>query len=175
MNRSSAVAAVALLVALFAVLTALFAVFRPNVGTGAERTVENARLTAAREGQLLQHMVLFQRYAEKLALAVDAGNAPLATFYAQEIEGNAERLVDGGYVVDGIDVSAIAAEVALPRAARLTDAAESGDRARVDAAFAQMLDGCNACHKRSGRRWIVVGVPPACVSAHPSLSFAPVR
>lgn len=175
MERSPVLAVVALLVALFAVLTSLFAVFRPDVGSGDTRAEQLADRDETRERELLMHMVLFQRYAEKMALATQAGNTPLATFYAEEIEENAERVVDGSYTEDGIDLSAIAAEVALPRAQRLVAAARSGDAARTDAALAQMLDGCNACHRRSGHRWIVVQVPPAGASPYPSQSFAPVR
>lgn len=174
MQRSTVFAASAVLLAAFAVLTALFAVFRPNVGTGASRTAALVAAKEAREERLLLHMAFFQRYAEKLALANEAGNAPLATFYAEEIEETAERLMYGGHADDGVDLSAIAAEVAVPRAERLVAAARSGDRARTEAALAQMLDGCTACHRRSGHRWIVVQ-PPTGEGPYPSQSFTPVR
>jgi len=173
MNRSSVVAVAALLVSLFAVVTALFAVFRPDVGTEATRRVEIQR-DGERESQaLLVHMVLYQRYAEKAQTAAEAENWPLAAFYAHEIEENTEHLIDGGIVDEGIDLSAIAAEVALPRAERLLAAARSGDRARFDSTYAVMIDGCNACHKRSGHRFVQVQVP-ASAAGYPSQSFAPI-
>ena len=173
MSRTSVVAFSALLIALFAVLTSLFAVFRPETMTPEARGAEAARAGEADSQQLLIHMQLFQRYAEKAHTAAEADNWPLAAFYAHEIEENAERLVEGGIVDDGVDLSAIAAEVALPRAERLLSAARSGDKARFDSTYAVMIDGCNACHKRSGHRFIQIQVPTM-AAAVPSQSFAPI-
>ncbi|HEX9953010.1 MAG TPA: hypothetical protein VGB53_14670 [Rubricoccaceae bacterium] len=173
MNRSSVVAASALLVALFAVLTSLFAVFRPEVASPEARGAELRAAGEANAQQLLVHMVFYQRYAEKAHTAAEAENWPLAAFYAHEIEENTERLIDGGIVDEGINLSAIAAEVALPRAQRLLAAARSGDRARFDSTYAVMLDGCNACHKRSGHRFIQIQTPAA-PADYPSQSFAPI-
>ena len=114
-------------------------------------------------------MVLMQRYVEKAALASDAGNAELTAFYADKISERAGRVIDGGYVVDGIDVSAIAAEVADPRADALVQAAASGDRAQFDEAYARMVDGCNTCHKRSGYGLVRVVRPEA--NTYPSQVF----
>lgn len=171
MNRSSAVAVVAMLVALFAVLTALFAVFRPETVAPEARGATAARQAAIQSQQLLLHMVLYQRYAEKAHTAAEADNWPLAAFYASRIQENTERLIDSRITLRDVDVSAIAAEVALPRAERLRTAARLGDRARFDSTYALMLDGCNACHKRSGHRYIQVGVP---VEGGPVQSFAPI-
>lgn len=172
-DRASVLAVFALIVAGLAVLTSLFVAFGPDVATDDERAAEIASGAEAREASLLVHMVLFQRYLEKLTLAADAGNAPLAAFYAEEIEETAERVMDGGYVDDGVDLSAIAAEVALPRAQALVAAARAGDSARVDSALARMIDGCNQCHRRSDHRWVAIQRPAA--SAYPSQAFAPVR
>ncbi len=173
MNRSSVVAFTSLLVALFAVVTALFAVFRPDVGTEASRGVEMQRDSERETQALLVHMVLYQRYAEKAHDAAAAANWPLATFYAEEIQENSERLIDSGITINKIDISQIAAEVALPRAQRLVAAARSGQRARFDSTYALMLDGCNACHKRSGHRYVQIQAPAA-PGAYPSQSFAPI-
>ncbi len=173
MNRSSVVAFASLLVALFAVVTALFAVFRPDVGTEASRGVEMQRDVQRDTQALLVHMVLYQRYAEKAQMAAEADNWPLAAFYAAEIQENTERLIDGGIMNQRVDISAIAAEVALPRAQRLVAAARSGQRARFDSTYALMLDGCNACHKRSGHRYVQIQTPTA-PGAYPSQSFVPI-
>ncbi|MAQ92379.1 MAG: hypothetical protein CMM84_02440 [Rhodothermaceae bacterium] len=110
-----------------------------------------------------------QRYVEKAALASDAGNTELTSFYADKISERATRVIDGGYVVDGIDVSAIAAEVADPRASALVEAAASGDRAEFDAAYEVMVDGCNACHARAGYGLIRIQRPDG--AAYPSQVF----
>lgn len=176
MNRTAAVAIGAMLVALLAILTSLFAVFGTGVVTPEARGVEFRAGEADRAIQLLVHMGLFQRFAEKTHQAAEAGNWTLATFYAEEIEENAEWVVDGGFVEEGVDVSAIAAEVALPRAEALVAAARSGDAARYDSAYVRMIDACNTCHKRSGHRFVQIGVPQAGGpgSPYPSQSFAPI-
>lgn len=169
-NRALAVSLVSLLVALLAVVTALFAAFSPGVETTGQREAEREARRASDEAALLEHMVLMQRYVEKAALAADADNRPLAEFYAQKISERADRVIDGGYVIDGTDVSAIAAEVADPRATALVRAARSGDRAQFDAAYDQMVLGCNTCHRLSGYPLVEIQRPGA--GAYPSQSFA---
>ncbi len=171
MNRSSAVSLVAMLVALFAVLTALFAVFRPETVAPESRGATAARNAAIQSQQLLLHMVLYQRYAEKAQTAAEADNWPLAAFYAARIQENTERVIESRITLRDVDISAIAAEVAMPRAENLRAAARTGDRARFDSTYALMLDGCNACHKRSGHRYIQVGVPADGAALQ---SFAPI-
>lgn len=175
MTRATAFATSAVLLAAFAVLTALFAVFRPGVLAPEARGSEIAAIQAARETALLTHMLRYQRFVEKASAAVEAGNAPLAAFYGHEIEEVTERLVGEQQAHDGTDLSAIAAEVMLPRAGRLVEAARAGDRAATDAALGEVIDGCNACHRRSGHRWIVIQRPISASGAYPSQSFAPVR
>ncbi|PAP77858.1 cytochrome c [Rubrivirga marina] len=169
MTRTLIVALLSLAVALLSLLTALFAAFAPDIPTVASRDTERATRARADEATLLDHMVLMQRYVEKAALAADAGNGPLTEFYAQKIDERAARVVDGGYVVDGIDVSAIAAEVANPRAAALAEAAASRDSARFREAYAQMVDGCNTCHRRAGYGLIRIQRPDA--ARYPSQAF----
>ena len=170
MNRALAVSLVALLVALLSLLTALFAAFAPPVSSAGQREAEREGRRASDEAALLEHMVLMQRYVEKAALSADAGNRPLAAFYAQKISERADRVIDGGYVIDGRDVSAIAAEIADPRAAALVQAAESGTQAEFDAAYGQMVQGCNTCHRLSGYGLVQIRRPDA--DAYPSQVFA---
>ena len=128
MSRSAVLAATALVVALFALLTSFFAVAAPDTPTRERLVAEADGRTAYGEGELLTRMIQFQRYAEKTHLAAEADNWELAAFYAHEVEENAERLVDGGHVDEGVDISAIAAEVALPRAEALHAAAAAPPR-----------------------------------------------
>ena len=170
MSRALAVSLAALLVASFAALTALFAAFAPDLASATERQVERDGRLAEDEAALLEHMVLMQRYVEKAALASDAGNWPLTAFYADKISERATRVIDGGYVVDGIDISQIAAEVADPRAAALAEAARTGDAERFDAAYKQMVAGCNACHARSGYGVVQIRRPDG--ARYPSQRFS---
>ena len=169
MNRALAVTLVSLAVAVLALLTALVAIFTPPIPTPESRAVERHDQAEEDEATLLDHMVLMQRYVEKAALASEAGNWPLTQFYAQKIDERAGRVIEGGYVVDGVDVSAIAAEVADPRATALTEAAATRDSARFAAAYDDMIIGCNACHVRSGYGLVRIVRPDA--SRYPSQVF----
>lgn len=160
------------MVAIFAAFTALFSVFAPGTPSAGQRVEESRLLGQTAEGDLLLHMVLFQRYLDKAAIAGEAGNWDLAAFYAEKIEENSQRVVDGGYLVDGVDVSALAAEVAVPRAAGLVEATQTGEADAFEVALGRMVDGCNACHRRSGYREIQI-VPPA-GAAYPSQDFTPI-
>lgn len=169
MTRALAVSLVALMVALFSLITALFAAFVPDIATSGERQIERDGQLEEDEASLLDHMVLMQRYVEKAALASDAGNWPLTAFYADKISERATRVINGGYTVDGIDISQIAAEVADPRAAALVDAASSGDAQEFNAAYDQMVIGCNTCHARSAYGVIRIRRPDA--ARYPSQVF----
>ncbi len=170
MSRAVALAATALLVSIFAVFTALFVVFTPGVATPAQRGETSRVARDAEEGDLLTKMTLFQRYVEKARLAADAGNWPLVAFYAQKVEENAVRIVDAGYTIDGVEVSAIAAEVAVPRAQALAQAAATADPARFEAAYTHMIDGCNTCHRRAG--YSVIQIVPPDAASYPSQNFS---
>ena len=171
MSRTTVLAATALVVALFAVLTSFFAIAAPGVPTGEQRLAEATGRAVGAEGELLTRMIQNQRYVEKAWLAAEAGNWPLAAFYAHALEENAERIVDNRHVEGGVDLSAIAAEVALPRAQRLLASAEAGDADGFRSSFATLVEGCNSCHKRSGHRYIAIQTPDA--DAYPSQDFAP--
>ena len=170
-TRALVVSVLALGAALLALLTALFAAFAPPLPTPAGRQIERDGLDREAEASLLDQMVLMQRYVEKAALAADASNWPLVAFYSDKIDERATRVIDGGYVVDGVDVSQIAAEVANPRAAALAAAARTRDAARYQEAYAVMIDGCNTCHARSGYPLVRIVRPDS--ARYPSQVFGP--
>lgn len=168
-SRALAVSLVAVMVALLSLLTALFAAFAPGIATVGERQLERDGRLAEDEASLLDHMVLMQRYIEKAALASEAGNWPLTAFYSDKISERATRVIDGGYIVDGVDMSEIAADVADPRATALATAARTGDAEQFEAAYDQMVIGCNTCHARAGYPVIRIQRPDG--ASYPSQVF----
>ena len=102
---------------------------------------------------LLMHNM--QYYVHKLGLAVDAGNRPLADFYAHEVE----EIITAVGAIDrheGVAIKPIF-ETALPPAfAALERALDTGDAAQLGAAYDRLLEGCNACHRGAGRPQIVI-------------------
>lgn len=161
----------AVLVAFLSLITAMFAAFTPPIATPDVRDEERTRRASYDEATLLNHMVNMQRYIEKAALSADVGNWELTQFYADKIDERATRVIDGGYIVDGVDVSAIAAEVADPRASALAEAAATRDPDVFKEAYDQMIVGCNTCHARSGYSLIRIVEPDS--ARYPSQVFAP--
>ena len=168
-----AVSLLSLLVAMLSLLTAMFAISAPPFPTSESRAIERATRAQYDEASLLDHMVNMQRYVEKAALAAEAENWPLVAFYSDKISERATRVIDGGYVVDGTDVSAVAAAVADPRADALVAAARTGDADTYRAAYTSMVGGCNACHAQSGYPVIQIQEPDA--ARYPSQVFTPPR
>lgn len=156
MNRSSILAFIAVVFSLAAFLTALFSAFGPDLPTESSRQAELTEEREADETALLLHMIQYQRYASKAQRASEAGNWPLTTFYAGKVERNTLRLIDGGYILNEMDISAIASEIALPASERLVQAANSKDPAEFGEAVENMYRTCNACHIRSGNPFVQV-------------------
>ena len=171
MRTALAVSLAALAVAVLSLLTAMFAISAPPFPTAESRAIERAGRANYDEASLLDHMVNMQRYVEKANLAAEAGNWPLVAFYSDKIAERATRVIDGGYVVDGTDVSEIAAAVADPRAAALARAARTGDAETYRAAYLNMVGGCNACHAASG--YPVIRIQPPDAARYPSQVFEP--
>lgn len=158
MNRSflSILAVIGVLMALAAILTALYLTFRPNIPTQEDRRAELIESREADETALLLHMIQYQRYASKAQRAAEEGNWPLATFYAEKVERNTLRLIEGGYILNEMDISAIASEIALPASEHLVQTAHSNDPAAFSEAVETMYRTCNACHIRSGNPFVQV-------------------
>ncbi len=102
---------------------------------------------------LLMHNM--QYYVHKLGLAIDAGNRPLADFYAHEVE---EIITVVGSIDrhEGVAIKPIFASALPPAFAALEDALGTGDAAKLGTAYDRLLDGCNACHRGAGRPQIVI-------------------
>jgi hypothetical protein len=108
------------------------------------------------EGQpLLTLMHNMQYYGHKLGLAIDAGNSKLMGFYVHEVEEVIEAVSEiESY--DGIAISTLLESTLEPRFEALEAAIEVGDPARIDTAYDQLLDGCNACHTSANRPYLVI-------------------
>jgi hypothetical protein len=131
----------------------------------------DARPAAAAEPDLLGVMLYMQRFLEKTALSVEAGNWPLAERYAHELEEAAEGLE--GATHDGVDLWALTESSFLPAHERLEQALAVRDRAGYDRALADLVQSCNACHAAAGYGDVRIVVPADFSRPSPSQDFAP--
>ncbi|WP_058555133.1 hypothetical protein [Thiohalocapsa sp. ML1] len=100
---------------------------------------------------LLMHNM--QYYTHKLGLAIDAHNAALEAFYIHEVEAVIEAV---GEIEDyeGIPIADNLKKTLLPNFQTLEAAIDKGEREAVDAAYKELLVGCNACHAASEHGYI---------------------
>jgi hypothetical protein len=155
----------ALLVAALALVVALYAAVAPVLSSASEEAPSPApegpapEAHAASEADLLGTMIRSQRYLEKAAAAGEAGNWPLAAFYAHELEETAEHVATAGWVDDGVELGPLAARWAVPAAERLHEAAVAGDDV--------------ACHRATDHGFLQIAVPSAPGGLYPSQRFSP--
>ncbi len=108
---------------------------------------------------LLQMMVLSERFLEKTHLAASAGNWELATFYAHELEELAEDLRDADVRKNDVELTPLARDAFLPSAEALYDAARDQDADSYWEAYRAVVSSCNACHTASGYEFIRIQEP----------------
>jgi hypothetical protein len=104
---------------------------------------------------LVMLMHNMQYYAHKLGLAIDAGNAELQHFYGHELEEVIEAV---GEIedYDGIAIAAHLDKTLKPAFEALETSLDSGDAAKIDTAYGNLLGACNGCHRSSERPFIVI-------------------
>ena len=95
----------------------------------------------------------------KLGLAGQAGNWPLAAYELDEIKESLDDVKSLHPAWNDLPLATwIDAWMAKPLAA-VEGAIASRDAQRFTAALRQLDDGCNACHRDSGRGFIVIRAP----------------
>lgn len=122
-------------------------------------------------GELAPHMAALQRHAEKLYHAGARANWPLARFYSHELDEAAEEIEDGAFVAGGQPLGPLVARWLLPAVERTEDAAADEDRAAFDAAYADLVAACNACHAATDHGFVKITAPQA--NAFTNQDFAP--
>ena len=115
----------------------------------------SAPQAAASEGEieLVRYMSSLQYFAHKTGLAIDAGNARLAGFYAHEMEEMIER-VEAVEEYDGHPVGDLTRSILVPAFEDLEEAVDSGDPGRMSAGFDGLVKQCNACHEATDHAYI---------------------
>jgi hypothetical protein len=114
---------------------------------------------------------LIQPRHAKLGLAGKAQNWTLATYAVTEIRQAFAGIVKAQPKFAGMPVGELV-DVALTAPLKALDAAiKQQDVKKFDAAYAQLTQGCNACHMELDHPYVVIKTPDA--TAFPNQDFAP--
>ena len=100
-----------------------------------------------------------QRYSHKIHLSLEAGNRPLAGFYAHEMEEIIETLVEIDEY-DGQPVGQLTRDRLAPAFKAFENSLGGMETVTPSLAFDQMLDACNNCHEAAARGTIVIRKNP---------------
>ena len=100
-----------------------------------------------------------QRYSHKIHLSLEAGNRPLAGFYAHEMEEIIETLVEIDEY-DGQPVGQLTRDRLAPAFKAFENSLGGMETVTPSLAFDQMLDACNNCHEAAARGFIVIRKNP---------------
>jgi hypothetical protein len=105
---------------------------------------------------LAPYMSHFQHYMHKMALAIDAGNQPLAEFYASKVRENVTIVEKKFPTWENLQVGALATAMLGAPLKPLEDALAKGDMAAANGAYDTLVTGCNNCHVATQRQYIKV-------------------
>jgi hypothetical protein len=110
----------------------------------------------------------------KLAAGGQAKNWAYAAYTLHELGESFDRLARTFPNIRQMPTADLIASTTKAPMAALDAAITAGDAERFKTAYAQLTDGCNACHIQTGRNAVVIRVPDA-VSMYPDQDFAPKR
>jgi hypothetical protein len=105
----------------------------------------------------------------KLGLAGQAKNWPYAAYEGHELEEAFERIAKQVPKWREFDIAPLIAATVKQPLDDLEAAAKARDGQRFDAAYRQLTDACNACHKSANVGVIAIKAPDA--SAFPNQDF----
>jgi hypothetical protein len=105
----------------------------------------------------------------KLGLAGQEKNWPYAVYEGHELEEAFERIAKQVPKWREFDIAQLIAATVKQPLDDLEAAAKASDGQRFDAAYRQLTDACNACHKSANVGMIAIKVPDA--SAFPNQDF----
>jgi cytochrome c556 len=114
---------------------------------------------------------LIQPRHAKLGLAVQTQNWPLASYAVAEIRQAFAGIVKAQPKFAGMPVGELVDVAINPPLKALDAAIKQQDAKKLAAAYAQLTQGCNACHMELDHPYVVIKTPDA--SAFPNQDFAP--
>jgi hypothetical protein len=171
MNRYPARTTVLALALLAAANSAALPQTAPQAPAAAHASHDETAVYAMTMGDLMNTLV--QPRHAKLGLAGRAQNWPLAEYALVEIRQAFAGIVKAQPRFGGLPVGQLV-DAAVSQPMNAVEAAiRQQDSEKFAAAYAQLTQGCNACHAAVDHPFVVIRAPDA--SAFPNQDFAPRR
>jgi hypothetical protein len=97
----------------------------------------------------------------KMAIAAKAGDWAYAAYALKELGESFDRIPRANPIFRGQPAAEFFAGFIKEPMAALGQAINATDMAHFNVAYAQLTQGCNACHQQTGRGMVVIKVPDA--------------
>lgn len=117
---------------------------------------ENHETEEHEEVELAVAMGQLQTYTHKYALAVEAENHELASFYLHEVEEAAEGIAEDVPTYEGYDIAKLIGQYLEPEIEPTEEALESKNWEEVRKQTIKLVDTCNSCHEASDHEFIEI-------------------
>jgi len=108
------------------------------------------------EVELAVAMGQLQTYTHKYALAVEAENHELASFYLHEVEESVEGIAEDVPTYEGYDIAKLIGQYLEPEIEPTEEALESQNWEEVRKQTIKLVDTCNACHEASDHGFVKI-------------------
>lgn len=117
---------------------------------------ENHETEEHEEVELAIAMGQLQTYTHKYALAVEAENHELASFYLHEVEESVEGIAKDVPTYEGYDIAKLIEQYLEPEIEPTEEALESKNWDEVRKQTIKLVDTCNACHEASDHGFVKI-------------------
>jgi hypothetical protein len=142
----------------FVLSASLLLVFAGVLYRGA--AVPDARADVSASGEELSpYMAHQQELSQKLGLAIQSKNKPLADFYLNELTEGFDVIQKKFPTYDGVQVAALSKAMIDPAVAPLKKALTGADWTTATSTYGTLVTSCNNCHIASKHEFIKITVP----------------
>lgn len=117
---------------------------------------ENHKTEEHEEVELAVAMGQLQTYTHKYALAVEANNHELASFYLHEVEESVEGIAEDVPSYEGYDINQLIEQYLEPEIEPTEEALESKNWDEIRKQTIKLVDTCNACHEASDHGFVKI-------------------
>ncbi|HET6350198.1 MAG TPA: hypothetical protein VFH88_14060 [Candidatus Krumholzibacteria bacterium] len=122
--------------------------------------VRDTRADVGPNGEdLAPYMAQMQHLSHKLGLSIQAHNAPLASFYIEEMQETAGIIQKKFPTYDKVAVGTLMGAMLVPQFSPLARAVTASNWAISNAGYAKLLESCNGCHAAANHGFIHITTP----------------
>lgn len=152
-NKSSALRSLTVILSLFLVASMLIYCSKAEEENASEEQ-RNHRRALENMPELADAMGQMQNYTHKYALAVNAENHELATFYFHEVRASADGIKKNIPGYEGYDIDRFMKMFLDPTLEPVETALANRNWEEVRARTIEMVDACNSCHNATSHGFI---------------------